>query len=297
MDAEGIVDVGAVGAITYVDGEVAVAGFANLETQERFTMQHRFRVGSIDKTFIAVVAVSVLDDLDAAAASWLPQLDRRITLRHLLAHRSGLFDYMWDGETYERRAFGPPALSDPEAFLAAALRYPLRNFGEVSYSSSNYAALDLILERETGRPLGELIHAYVLEPFGLARTTFQNGLEAPPDVARGYALKHGMFPVASSPHDVSEYWADRSIASDVFDLASFLEQVLATYPELVDGRMGIRMQETPRGAVFGHGGTMAGYTTQVWATRDASRVIVVAANSHSLPVSAAVSATVAAGLL
>jgi CubicO group peptidase (beta-lactamase class C family) len=106
MDAEGIVAVGAVGAITYVDGEVEVAGFANLETQEIFTTQHRFRVGSIDVTFIAVVAVSVIDDLDASAANWLPQLDGRITLRHLLAHRSGLFDYMWDGETYERLAFG-----------------------------------------------------------------------------------------------------------------------------------------------------------------------------------------------
>jgi hypothetical protein len=133
----------------------------------------------------------------------------------------------------------------------------------------------------------------VLEPFGLARTGFQNGLEAPPDVARGYALKHGLFPVVTSPRDVSEYWADRSIASDVFDLASFFEQVLSTYPELVEGGMGVRAYETPRGTAYGHGGTMAGYTTLVWATRDASHVIVVAANSHSLWVSAAVSAAVA----
>src|SRR5256885_12983906 len=62
------------------------------------------------------------DDLDVPAARWVPELDERITLRHLLSHRSGLFDYMCDGETYERLAFGPPALSDPEAFLQAALR-------------------------------------------------------------------------------------------------------------------------------------------------------------------------------
>jgi D-alanyl-D-alanine carboxypeptidase len=119
------------------------------------TPEHRVWVGSIDKTYMALVAVTLFPDLDVPAAGWLPQLDERITLWHLLSHRSGLFDYMWDGETYEQLAFGPPALSDPAKFLEAALRYPLRNFGEVSYSSSNYAAIDLILERETGRPLGD----------------------------------------------------------------------------------------------------------------------------------------------
>lgn len=122
-------------------------------------------------------------------ARWVPELDERITLHHLLSHRSGLFDYMWDGETYERLAFDPPALADPEAFLHAALRYPLRNFGEVSYSSSNYAALDLILDRATGQPLGDLVRTHVFEPYGLRRTMFQTGLDVPPGVARGYALK------------------------------------------------------------------------------------------------------------
>src|SRR5581483_9697768 len=53
-------------------------------------------------------AVEIFDDLDVSASTWIPELDGRITLRHLLAHRSGLFDYMWDGETYEQLAFGPP---------------------------------------------------------------------------------------------------------------------------------------------------------------------------------------------
>ena len=157
MRTDSIIAAGAIGAIVWIDGETEAAGFANLEMHEPMTPLHRVRVGSIDKTYMAVVAVTVFDDLDVPAARWVPQLDERITLRHLLSHRSGLFDYMWDGETYEQLAFGPPALSDPEAFLQAALRYPLRNFGEVSYSSSNYAALDLILERATGESLGNLL--------------------------------------------------------------------------------------------------------------------------------------------
>lgn len=289
MWAESIVAAGAVGAIVYVDGDVECAGLANLETREAMTPQHRLRVGSIDKTFIALVAVTVFDDLDVPAARWLPELDERITLRHLLAHRSGLFDYMWDGETYERLAFGPPAPADPEAYLRAALRYPLRNFGQVAYSSSNYAALDLILERETGEPLGELLRKHVFEPYGLRRTTFQLGLDVPPDVARGYALKGGTFPAVDSPRDVSAYWTDRSIASDVFELASFFRRLFREHPELVGEGLGVRAYD----GAYGHGGTMAGYTVQLRASRDGDRVVIAAANSHSIPVLRAIHATVA----
>jgi D-alanyl-D-alanine carboxypeptidase len=276
----------------YLDGEVECAGYANSDAREPMTPEHRTWVGSIDKTYLALVVVRLFHDLDIAAERWLPQLDERITLRHLLSHRTGLFDYMWDGETYERLAFGPPALSDPEAFLAAALRYPLRNFGEVSYSSSNYAAIDLILERETGRPLGDLLREHVFEPYALRRTTFQVGLEPPPDVAHGYALKGGTFPAVASPRDVSRYWIDRAVAADVFDLASFFRQLFRAHPEMVREGLGVRAYEHPRGTAYGHGGAMAGYTIQVRATSDGEHVVIAVANSHSLPVIRAVVTTV-----
>lgn len=292
MWTDSIITAGAIGAIVWIDGEAEAAGFANLETHEPMTPQHRIRVGSIDKTYMAVVALAVFDDLDVPAAPWLPQLDERITLRHLLSHRSGLFDYMWDGETYERLAFGPPARSDPEAFLEAALRYPLRNFGEVSYSSSNYAALDLILERATGESLADLLQKHVFDVYGLRRTTFQTGLDLPPDIAHGYALRGGTFPAVDSPRDVSAYWSDRSIAADVADLASFFQQLVRTRPAMVEGGLGVRAYDHPRGTAYGHGGTMAGYTVQLRIARDGEHTVIAAANSHSIPVTRAIAATV-----
>jgi D-alanyl-D-alanine carboxypeptidase len=285
---ESLIEAGAIGAIVYVDGDIECAGFANLETREPMTPEHRTWVGSVDKTYLALLAVTLFDDLDIPAVRWLPQLDERITLWHLLSHRSGLFDYMWDGETYERLAFDPPALSTPATFLEAALRYPLRNFGELSYSSSNYAAIDLILEHETGRPLGDLLREYVFEPYGLSRTTFQVGLDPPPDVVHGYALKGGTFPATDSPRDVSRYWIDRAVAADVHDLASFFQKLFQTHPEMVDRGLGVRAYERPRGIAYGHGGAMAGYTIQLRATRDGNHMVIAIANSHSFPVIRAV---------
>src|SRR2546430_14086593 len=122
MWTESIIAAGAIGAHVWIDGEAEAAGFANLETQEPMTPQHRMRVGSIDKTYIALVAVTIFDDLDVPAGRRLPQLDERNTLRLLVSHRSGLFDYLGDGGTYDRPAVGPPAHAHPAALLPGQLR-------------------------------------------------------------------------------------------------------------------------------------------------------------------------------
>jgi hypothetical protein len=113
-----------------------------------------------------------------------------------------------------------------------------------------------------------------------------------PDLAHGYALKGGTFPAVDSPRDVSAYWSDRSIAADVADVASFFSQLLHTLPEMVEGGLGVRAYEHPRGTAYGHGGTMAGYTVQLRTTLDGEHTVIAAANSHSIPVTRAIAATV-----
>ena len=280
MWTDAIVEAGAVGAIVSVDGEIEAAGLACLEPAEPMTTQHRFRVGSIDKVFMAVVATTVLDDFDVPAHKWVPELDERITVRHLLTHRSGLFNWMLDGETAERLNFRDRALGPPEDLLRVSLRYPLRSFGEVAYSNTNYTVVQLILERETGESLGELVRRLVIEPNALRHTTFHEELDLPDGVAHGYALKKGLFPVLDDgPRDTSDWWTDGSIASDAADLEAFFRALPADLPALRD-----------YDGACGHGGTMPGYTTLVLMTEDRSRVVVAAANSHSLPVSRALHA-------
>lgn len=280
MWTDPILAAGAVGAIVAVDGRVEATGLADLRAGEAMTPLHRFRVGSIDKVFMAVVATAVLDDLDAPGSRWLAELDPRITVCHLLEHRSGLFNWILDGETAERLNFRDRAQGDREELLRVALRYPLRGFGEVAYSNTNYTAIELILERETGEPLGTLVRRLVIEPYGLERTSFHEEVELPAGVAHGYALKHGLFPVPDdAPLDTSDCWTDGSIASDAADLESLFRQLPESCPAL-----------RAYGDALGHGGTMPGYTTLVLMSRDRSRVVVVAANSHSLPVSRAVHA-------
>jgi D-alanyl-D-alanine carboxypeptidase len=273
---DSVLAAGAVGAIVAVDGEVQAAGYANLATREPLTPEHRFRVGSIDKVFMALVVDELFDDVDVPAARWLPELEADITLRDLLEHRSGLFNWILDGETYERLCFRDKAIGPPEELLRIGLRYPRRNVGELRYSNTNYTAIQLILERETGRSLASLVRRLVIEPYGLKRTTIHEELDLPAGTAHGYALRPSSFPVPDGPREVSDYWSDGSIVSDVRDLESLFRRVPARVLREYDGAVG-------------HGGVMPGYTTL--ALKRGERVVVVASNSHSLPVYRAVHAS------
>jgi hypothetical protein len=61
---------------------------------------------------------------------------------------------------------------------------------------------------------------------------------------------------------------------------------------MVEGGLGVRSYDHPRGTAYGRGGTMAGYTVQLRATRDGEHIVIAAANSHSIPVIGAIAATV-----
>ena len=67
------------------------------------SVDDRFRVGSVTKTFVAALTLDLADlgllSLDDTAADFEPRLVSdadEITIRELLSHRAGLFDYTSD---------------------------------------------------------------------------------------------------------------------------------------------------------------------------------------------------------
>ena len=72
------------------------AGLADLDTGERMTPSHRFRVASVMKPFVATVVLQLVDEgvleLDGEAAP----VAGGVTVRQLLNHTSGLPNYRDD---------------------------------------------------------------------------------------------------------------------------------------------------------------------------------------------------------
>ncbi len=91
----------------------------------------------------------------------------KVTVRQLLAHRSGLVNYR-DTETYRT---DPTVVKGPADAVALSVAEPADEPGGTArYSSTNYLILGYLLEQLSGLPFDELLAGALLEPMGLAHT-------------------------------------------------------------------------------------------------------------------------------
>jgi D-alanyl-D-alanine carboxypeptidase len=182
-----VVAAGAVGALAEVRDQRGVwrgsSGVAELGRTQAVPIGGRFRAGSITKTFVAVVALQLVAEgrlrLDDPVAAWLPGVvpdGQRITVRELLNHTSGIYDYLrtlqlppapeflnnrwrtWTAsELIERAIANPPTSELPGSAYA--------------YSNTNYLLLGQIIQKVTGRSYREEIGRRVIRPLRLRGTS------------------------------------------------------------------------------------------------------------------------------
>ena len=123
---------GSLGALLLVDDgssrKEKTSGLAVMRGRVPLHAHDRFRVGSITKSFVAVVVLQLVGErqlsLRDTVERWLPGVvpgGGRITLRELLAHRSGLVDYADDVAVVRRTVAQPRRLWTPRELVAVAL--------------------------------------------------------------------------------------------------------------------------------------------------------------------------------
>jgi len=288
VSAAGIVQAGAPGAVVLGNGRVSAAGAG-------ITPGTRFRVGSITKTFVAVVVLQLAAEgrlaLDEPVGRRVPGVPADVTPRELLGHRSGLFDHADD----------PAVLADPRRrwtpreLVALARRHGLGPRGEFGYSTTNYVALGMLVERVTGRPLETELRARIVRPLGLRRTSYAPSARTPAGTARGSELPvHDGFVLAGNAprdrggDDASWTGAGGALVSTAADVAAFYRALLGGRllrpPQLAamqripaGGRYGLGLIRfrTPCGIAFGHTGNVLGTIAAAWSSPDGKRQAVV----------------------
>lgn len=241
-----------------VYGEVRVAGrtwrgasgVADVTTGRPVTADLRHRVGSVTKTFTAVAVMQQVERgrirLDDPIGDHLPDLvpgerGRKITVRMLLNHTSGLPDYI--PYAFPSLRTGSPASLDdnrfrhfrPAELIALGLAAPPA--GEPgaptgTYSNTNYLLLGELLERVTGSPAQEYITRDVIRRAGLRHTGFPSG----PEIEGPHSLMYeAAFGLLDPPRDYSVY--DMSWAGTGAALVSTMEDLNRFYARLLDGRI------------------------------------------------------------
>lgn len=299
--ADQIVAAGAPGATLVLaeDGEVSAAssGVSDVRFGRELAPDDRFRAGSVTKTFIATLTLQLVDagqlDLDATVAEYLPGLlpdGDVITLRQLLNHTSGLFNYTEDPAFLEA-AFGQGERFRPRHLVAYSTSHPLLfPPGEgYYYSNTNYVVLGMLVRQAAHKPLRGLIEDRIAEPLGLENTvlpTYQRAIPGPH--ARGYlGLPEGRLLDVTKAFSPSWAWAAGALVSTAPDLTEFYRALLAGElldPELLaemkttvstgEGSaygLGLLSLELPCGTAWGHDGLYLGYYDMILSTEDGSR--------------------------
>ncbi|GLX09082.1 serine hydrolase domain-containing protein [Microbispora sp. NBRC 16548] len=291
---------GALAQVSRAGGTTTVTrGFADTGTRRRPRADMRFRIGSTTKTFVATVVLQLVAEgrlrLDDTVERWLPGLvtgtgndGRAITIRMLLNHTSGLFNYTKDERVPEGLERDPLTTFTPRRLVGYALSHPpvFRPGTSWEYSNTNYVLLAMIIKRVTGHAYSTEITTRVLRPLGLRATYFPG---TSPDVRAPFI--HAYSKDGLSRFNPSWAWAAGEMVSTVGDLNRFDSALLSgrllpaplmremltpvLKSDVFHGPgpyrygLGVMMVTLPCGVtVYGHGGTIFGSLTWMAGTRD-----------------------------
>lgn len=256
-----------------------------------------FRAGSITKSFLATVVLQLAAEhrlsLSDSVDAHLPGLvrgagndGRRLTLRSLLTHTSGLYDFTADT--------GGTVPVTPLQAMHIALTHPPAARGRFAYSNTNYVLLGLIVRQVTGRSYAVEAERRIIGPLRLTGTSFPGGLTSLP-------APHGRAYTADGT-DVTDL--DPRVAGAAGELVTTLADLNRFYAALLSGdllpspQLGEMLDtHTTRGeygmglypvklacgtTVWGHDGRISGSYVRTAATLDGRHVLTFRVNTDKI---------------
>jgi len=284
------------------EGEyVSAQGTANLDTGAEPQPTDQFRIGSVTKTFVATAILQLVDQgklsKSDTLSNWYPDFPNadEITLDDLLRMRSGIADY-WDQETLKQYYDDPFVIVTNEDIIEAAAA-KADQFEppdqETKYTDTNYNILGAILEKVSGNYIATQISENILNPLGLLNTLYPTNHVLPGGL-RGYGLnpQSGEFEDKTilNPAPADGAGAMISNTSDLGVWAKALYNGDLLSPETQQARLQTQPLEGGGAArygegiiegtegVWGHGGTISGFSTEMYYIPEQDATIVINVN-------------------
>ncbi len=173
-------------------------GMADVERRVAATPETDYRLASVSKQFTAMAVMLLAKDgklrYDQPVRDFLPELPaaaRAVTVRHLLNHTSGLWDY--EDLIPETRT---TQLDDRDvlALLAAKDSAYFPPGAQYRYSNSGYVLLGIIVARVSGMSFPDFVQTRIFAPLGMrASVVHVEGSDTVPHRAYGYSPRGGSF--------------------------------------------------------------------------------------------------------
>ncbi len=277
-------------------------GYANEEWQVENTPETKFKIGSCTKQFTAAIMMLLAEEgkinVDSTISTYLPEYPKpagdKITIDHLLSHRSGIPEYFAMPELQSRSYIENKPLDFIQCFWEMPLDFDPGSCFQ--YSNSNYFILGYIIELVAGKPYEEVLREKILEPLHMKDTGVDNATQIFPNKAYGYIKVDGEWQVAPFINSSGAYAAG-AIYSTVGDLEkwthSLLNETLLSHKSTLQLTSlhserygyGLGIVDLPidgnKIRIFGHEGEIYGYRSLIHMLPEQNSVIIFLDNHNN----------------
>ena len=254
-------------------------GWADLENQIPATAETQYRIGSVSKTFTAVLVMKAAAEgrlsLSDSIAKYFPDAKipnaEQSTIDQLLQHRSGLVDITNDKPYEYYTYFTTPQTRQQILERVAAAGTNFQPDSEYRYCNTGYNLLGYILEDVWGKPYAEIINDQIVSLLDLRHTRYSEAIDPQRGDARSYTLLDswqvqpetdasvaiGAGALASTPADLARF--GEALVGDVFgdNIFEQMKQVRDAYGRgLVQFTYGDHIG-------YGHAGLIDGFSSKL----------------------------------
>jgi len=228
-------DVPGASVMVIQNGKVLLAksyGLADLENKIPSAPKVNYRLASVTKQFTAMAIMMLVDagkmSFDDPITKFFPEFPaygKRITVRHLLNHTSGLIDY----EDIIPQGTTLPVLDINALRLLQQQDHTYFSPGsQFRYSNTGYAFLALIVEKVSGQTFAAFLWDKIFKPLGMEQTlAYESGISIVSNRAYGYTEQKGGGFIKTDQSLTSSVLGDGGVYSSVSDLYKW-DQALYT---------------------------------------------------------------------
>jgi len=240
-------------------------GFSDIENNIKANKNSKYRIASITKTFTAVLVFKAVEkeklSIDQTIDKYFPDIKNaeKITIGHLLSHRSGIPNYTRDAEEKSKKEIidilsGYDSDFEPDS--------------KAAYGNSNYVLLAYILEEIFNKSYADLLAEYITKPIGLKSTYLGGKINTKNNESNSYRFEGDW--KLEAEMDMTVAYGSAGIVSTPGDLVKFsdalfggkliknehLEQMKTIRDNFGMGLWPMPFQEK---AGYGHGGAIDGF--------------------------------------
>ncbi|MBW2961001.1 serine hydrolase domain-containing protein [Mesonia aestuariivivens] len=282
----------------YEDGKpiyTRAIGYADVESKIEANPKTMYRIGSITKSFTATLILKLVEQeklsLDTKLAKYYPELPNaeKITIKHLLNHHSGLFNFTND-KNYTSWMQQPKSKAELIKIIKInGTEFEPNEKGE--YSNTNYVILTWIAEDASNSSFSDLLEKHIIEPLGLKRTKYQGKINTSNNEAYSYQIGNtwikatetamsiplGAGAIVSTPSDLNLFYT-ALFNGEILNTAS-LEKM-----KTIEDNYGLGLFKFPfyEKSSFGHTGGIDSFSSMAGFIEEDQLAVSVTSNGSSI---------------